>query len=38
MELSFANKALLLLLVASVVAMVTHKVRVPYVVGLVEPE
>lgn len=35
MELSFANSALLLLVVAAVVAMVTRRLALPYVVGLV---
>ena len=35
MELSFGNGALLLLLVAAVVAMVTRRLTLPYSVGLV---
>ena len=35
MELSFGNGALLLLLVAAVVAMLTRRLRLPYSVGLV---
>jgi CPA1 family monovalent cation:H+ antiporter len=34
-ELSFANGALLLLLIAAVVAIATHRLRIPYSVGLV---
>src|SRR5207302_2838392 len=35
MELSFAKGALLLLLIAAVVAMLTRRLRLPYSVGLV---